>query len=123
MGGSPVGQARATIVGRGLVVADAAEYEHDGTIAEGLVIGTRPESGEEVRPKTEVVLVVSKGPGPVAVPLIAEGSTIEQATDLLERRGCRPAARTRASITNPYRWARSSERIRPARRWSTTVRR
>jgi alpha-tubulin suppressor-like RCC1 family protein/beta-lactam-binding protein with PASTA domain len=88
-----VDQARATIAGLGLEVDEAKhEYEYDDAIAKGLVIGTRPEAGVPVERGQEIVLVVSKGPPPVRVPPIAEGATIEQATEVLESSGLQVSA-------------------------------
>jgi len=92
VGGSNVAQAKATIAQSGLVVAVASDEQYDDFIPRGLVIGTEPESGA-ARPRgSEVVLVVSKGHEPVPVPMIEEGSTVEQATDVLNKAGLQAGA-------------------------------
>jgi beta-lactam-binding protein with PASTA domain/serine/threonine protein kinase len=55
-------------------------------VAEGVVLGHDPETGEKLRRGTKVALVVSRGPAPVDVPSIA-GMTPTQADAELEQAG------------------------------------
>ena len=55
-------------------------------VAEGLVISTEPEAGEEVDPGTKVTLIISAGPEQFPIPNVTD-IPIEQARDLLGRDG------------------------------------
>ena len=55
----------------------------DDHIAKGLVVSASPASGESVPKGSEVLLVISKGPAPVAVPSL-EGLTENEAKQALE---------------------------------------
>jgi eukaryotic-like serine/threonine-protein kinase len=60
--------------------------EFSSTVAEGLVIRTDPEAGQEVRSGDTILLVVSQGPEPVEVPDLI-GLTPGQAETRLNERG------------------------------------
>ncbi|WP_149360272.1 Stk1 family PASTA domain-containing Ser/Thr kinase [Lolliginicoccus suaedae] len=62
------------------------EPRSDASVPEGDVIGTSPESGEQVDPGSTVALYVSSGPGRVAVPELG-GLTVEEADEMLEEAG------------------------------------
>lgn len=71
----PVDQARTTLEGRQLTVAEADRAFSD-TVPEGSVISQTPSSGTLFRSET-VTLTVSKGPEKVAVPRVVDSSTAE----------------------------------------------
>ncbi len=78
-----VDAATATLRAADLVVADSPRDVFDPTIEAGTVIGTDPEAGARVGHESSVVLVRSKGPEPLPVPLLA-GLTEEAARAAIE---------------------------------------
>ena len=79
--GGSVLEATATLVEAELSVADTVLEEFDLVLPEGTVKGTNPSAGAEVEKQTEIRLIVSLGPNPVAVPAISGQSLadVEQA--------------------------------------------
>ena len=75
--GGSVLEATATLVEAELSVADTVLEEFDLVLPEGTVKGTNPSAGAEVEKQTEVRLIVSLGPNPVAVPAISGQSLAE----------------------------------------------
>ena len=69
--GGSVLEATATLVEAELSVADTVLEEFDLVLPEGTVKGTNPSAGAEVEKQTEIRLIVSLGPNPVAVPAIS----------------------------------------------------
>ena len=84
--GLEVPVATAQLMTQGFTVSSSIAEKYDEDIAEGLVLGTDPEAGVEVEVGSEVGLIVSLGPAPVAMPAII-GLSLEAATELLEERG------------------------------------
>jgi len=76
--------ATAELNGLGLRVAVNEEYDDD--VADGDVIRTEPEAGQEVLSGDTILLVVSLGPEPVPVPDLS-GMTEQQATNALNEVG------------------------------------
>ena len=81
-GGSVV-EATAILVDAELSVAETVLEEFDLVIPEGTVKGTTPAAGEEVEKQSEIRLIVSLGPNPVAVPAIA-GQSLDQVQTALD---------------------------------------
>jgi beta-lactam-binding protein with PASTA domain len=79
---------RTRISAAGLVPAAAIRQENHNTVAKDLVVGTDPAAGEEWERGTEVILIVSLGPGQVPVPQV-QGLTVAQATTRIENEGLR----------------------------------
>ena len=75
--GGSVLEATATLVDAELSVADTVLEEFDLVLPEGTVKGTNPSAGAEVEKQTEIRLIVSLGPNPVAVPAISGQSLAE----------------------------------------------
>ena len=75
--GGSVLEATATLVEAELSVADTVLEEFDLVLPEGTVKGTNPSAGAEVEKQTEIRLIVSLGPNPVAVPAISGQSLAE----------------------------------------------
>ena len=84
--GLEVPAASAALIAQGLTVAAEVEETYDEELAEGLVVGTTPESGTEVEVGSEVGLIVSLGPAPVQMPAII-GTTLDSAQRQLEELG------------------------------------
>jgi beta-lactam-binding protein with PASTA domain/tRNA A-37 threonylcarbamoyl transferase component Bud32 len=82
--GSTLEEAQAILLNAGLVPAGPEQQESD--VEEGLVIGTQPEAGTEVEPESEVVIIVSSGPGAVVVPEV-RCQSFSSAQNELEREG------------------------------------
>src|SRR5450432_1557456 len=68
------------------LLAGPRRAEPSDTVAAGLVIGSDPPAGAAVGPDTAVVLVVSTGPAPKAVPRVI-GLRMSRAKKLLEEAG------------------------------------
>jgi eukaryotic-like serine/threonine-protein kinase len=81
--GVSVLEATATLVEADLTVSQTVLEEFDLVIPEGTVKGTTPPAGTEVEKQSEVRLIVSLGPNPVAVPAIS-GQTPDEAQTALE---------------------------------------
>ena len=75
--GGSVLEATATLVEAELSVADTVLEEFDLVLPEGTVKGTNPSAGAEVEKQTEIRLIVSLGPNPVAVPATSGQSLAE----------------------------------------------
>ena len=84
--GLEVPVATAQLITQGFTVSSTIAEQYDEEIAEGLVLGTDPEAGEEIEVGSEVGLIVSLGPSPVGMPAII-GLTLDNATAQLEERG------------------------------------
>ena len=76
----PAPDARAALEADGFVAEE--EPRHDDTVPAGSVIGTDPPAGTAVAPESVVVMFVSDGPEPVAVPDVA-GRSYEEAAQIL----------------------------------------
>jgi eukaryotic-like serine/threonine-protein kinase len=81
--GVTIVEARAALEEAELTVADTVLEEFDLVLPEGTVKGTTPPAGSEVDKLSEVRLIVSLGPNPVAVPAIS-GKTLQEVRDALE---------------------------------------
>lgn len=81
--GVSVLEATATLVEAELTVSDVLLEEFDLVIPEGTVKGTNPPAGAEIEKQSEIRLVVSLGPNPVAVPAIS-GQTLQEVQSALE---------------------------------------
>ena len=79
------GEAQNALREAGFVNVTVEEQNHD-TIAAGTAINTDPPAGDEVAPETEILLLISSGPGNVQVPDLV-GMTREQAEAALQDRG------------------------------------
>jgi serine/threonine-protein kinase len=66
--GTSVLEATATLVEAELTVSEAVLEEFDLVLPEGTVKGTTPAAGTEIEKQSEIRLIVSLGPNPVAVP-------------------------------------------------------
>jgi eukaryotic-like serine/threonine-protein kinase len=82
--GSSEAQARSALDAH-LAVGEVT-YAFSGAVEEGLVISASHDEGEQLRPDTEVDLVVSKGPRPIDVPDVV-GLSSRQARDAITDRG------------------------------------
>ena len=60
--------ARVSLEAEGFVVLDQFELEFDDEIERDLVIGTIPEAGEDVKPGSEITVVLSQGPEDLILP-------------------------------------------------------
>ncbi len=78
--------ATAQLITQGFTVSQTIAEQFDEEIPEGLVLGTDPEAGMEVEVGSEIGLIVSLGPSPVAMPAVI-GLSLDNATELLEERG------------------------------------
>ena len=83
-----VGSARADLSELGWEVV-VEEVRRDGTTA-GDVLGTRPDAGTDLAEGEAVTLLVSEGATLVALPAVAAGMDLEEATDLLTFSGLEP---------------------------------
>ena len=81
--GSTVLEATAALVEAEFVVSESVLEEFDLVLPEGTVKGTTPPAGSQVERSSEVRLIVSLGPNPVAVPSIS-GQTLDQVRTELE---------------------------------------
>ena len=75
--------ATAELTSRGLTVAEPVEEEVTDEERPGTVLGQDPPAGEQVEEGAEVTLTIAKAPRTFTVPNLV-GSTIEQATALLD---------------------------------------
>jgi serine/threonine-protein kinase len=66
-------QARTVLATAGLTGAETAEKQPSDTVPAGRVIGTAPPAGEQLKPGTQVILIVSSGSATVMVPTGLEG--------------------------------------------------
>jgi beta-lactam-binding protein with PASTA domain/tRNA A-37 threonylcarbamoyl transferase component Bud32 len=73
----------------GLVVVEG-EPEYSNTVPEGRVLSVEPAVGTEVRPGTEVTVVVSQGQAPITVPTVTD-KNVDQATAELQALGLQVA--------------------------------
>jgi beta-lactam-binding protein with PASTA domain/tRNA A-37 threonylcarbamoyl transferase component Bud32 len=69
----------------GLVVVEG-DPEYSNTVPEGRVLSVEPAVGTEVRPGTEVTVVVSRGRAPITVPTVTD-KNVNQATAELQALG------------------------------------
>jgi beta-lactam-binding protein with PASTA domain len=83
--GKTLGDATALLGHAGLHIG-GQRAQNDPTIASGSVSGTDPAAGSQVDPSSAVTLLVSSGPGAVAVPQL-EGLSLSAAQDALRSRG------------------------------------
>ncbi len=90
-------EAAATLAATNLGIADQRDQYHDD-VASGLVIGTDPGRGTEVKRNAPITLLVSQGPAPVKVPNLA-GEGESSATAQLRDLGLRVKTATRESDT------------------------
>ena len=103
--GRPLASARAMITDAKLAVG-AVRTQPSDTVAKGVVIGSTPAAGAQVKQGTRVGLVVSSGPAEVAAPTAPKapaapktpaapevvGLTVAQATAALQQAGLRAVA-------------------------------
>jgi serine/threonine-protein kinase len=75
--GMSVSEATSVLTAAGLTVSDVVDQAYSDTIPEGSVITTNPELTGTLKKGTEVKLVVSLGPEPIAIPAF-EGVTAEE---------------------------------------------
>ena len=83
--------ARTTIEDNNLTVG-TAERHYSSKVAEGSVIATKPAAGVELKRDQVVVLVISDGPEPVAVPNVV-GQPVDQAKAAVTDAGLEPQVR------------------------------
>jgi eukaryotic-like serine/threonine-protein kinase len=76
---------------RGHLAVGDVRRAFSGTVDEGLVISASQDVGDQLRPGTEVDLVVSKGPQPIDVPDVV-GLSRAEARDAITDRGLRVSA-------------------------------
>jgi serine/threonine-protein kinase len=81
--GTSVLEATATLVEAELTVSGAVLEEFDLVLPEGTVKGTTPPAGTEIEKQSEIRLIVSLGPNPVAVPAIS-GQALDEIRSALE---------------------------------------
>jgi serine/threonine-protein kinase len=81
--GTSVLEATATLVEAELTVSEAVLEEFDLVLPEGTVKGTTPAAGTEIEKQSEIRLIVSLGPNPVAVPAIS-GQALDEVRSALE---------------------------------------
>lgn len=74
--------ASATLTGAGFVVVEPASEEYDTEIPEGMVITTSPEISAGMPKGTEIHLVISLGPEPIAFPEFEGINTVEFSAQL-----------------------------------------
>ena len=91
--------ARNTVEDNHLTVG-TAERRYSSKVAEGSVIATKPAPGTELKRDQVVVLVVSDGPQPVAVPNVV-GAPVDQAKAAVIDAGLEPQVRERFNETVP----------------------
>ncbi|HVW80922.1 MAG TPA: Stk1 family PASTA domain-containing Ser/Thr kinase [Mycobacteriales bacterium] len=82
VGGDSVQAATAALRAIGVGVSSEV-HVYNADLSNGLVIRTDKPTGQEVQPGTSVVLFVSKGPKPVAVPTDLVGQSVASATQEL----------------------------------------
>ncbi len=87
-------QAVARLSHAGLVAS--ASQASSATVAEGTVIGQSPKADSEVKKGSRVGIVVSSGPGSLALPNVV-GQTGAQATAALQAAGLKPTTQSQAS--------------------------
>lgn len=88
--------ARAALEKQGFIVNERREYSE--TVAKDLLIGTDPKTDSKLPPESTIVLVISDGPKPIAIPSV-EGKTYDQAAQILIDAGFSPARRDDFSDT------------------------
>lgn len=81
--GTSVLEATATLVEAELTVSEAVLEEFDLVLPQGTVKGTTPAAGTEIEKQSEIRLIVSLGPNPVAVPAIS-GQALDEVRSALE---------------------------------------
>ena len=91
--------ARTTIEDTHLTVG-TAERHYSSKVAEGSVIATKPAAGVELKRDQVVVLVISDGPEPVAVPNVV-GQAVDQAKAAVIDAGLEPQVREKFDETVP----------------------
>lgn len=97
-GQSPA-EAAATLTATNLTVGPETREFHD-KVSEGLVVGTDPDKGTEVKRDTPIGLIVSRGPAPVDVPAVT-GISQSEAEQALNNAGLKAAVSTRESTDVP----------------------
>lgn len=80
--GLSIEAASATLTGAGFIVIEPVSEEYSSDVAEGLVITTSPEITAGMPKGTEVHLVVSLGPEPIAFPDFAGITTVDFSAQL-----------------------------------------
>ncbi|MCB0917205.1 MAG: Stk1 family PASTA domain-containing Ser/Thr kinase [Actinobacteria bacterium] len=88
--GDTTAEARAALEGTNLIVAGEKDSYSD-RVEEGLVVGTKPGKGSEVRRDAEITLLISKGPAPVDVPDVV-GMSQSAAKQVLKENGLKANA-------------------------------
>jgi serine/threonine-protein kinase len=78
--------ARAALIALGVEVADELEHDHSVDVEAGLIMGSDPEPGASVRKGSTVTLIVSDGPAPTTVGVLA-GLALTQAQAEIEAAG------------------------------------
>jgi serine/threonine-protein kinase len=78
--------ARAALTALGIEVAEELEHDYSVEIAEGLIMGSDPEPGSSVRKGSTVTLIVSDGPAPTQIGVLA-GLTLSQAAAAIDAAG------------------------------------
>ena len=81
--GTSVLEATTTLVEAELTVSETVLEEFDLVLPEGTVKGTTPPAGTEIEKQSEIRLIVSLGPNPVAIPAIS-GQTLDEVRSALE---------------------------------------
>ncbi len=112
--GTPVDEAKATLIDLGfnVKIADDGVYQLD--IPAGSVAKVAPPAGTSLEKGETITLVPSLGPKPVKVPDL-EGKTIEEAGPILERRAPH-AGNGEARVQRPTRRHHPADHVRRGRR-------
>jgi serine/threonine-protein kinase len=98
--GKTLDAATAELAQAGLAVGNQVK-QHDETIPAGSVIGADPATPPQLAKGDPINLIVSDGPAPRAVPQLAPGTTVDQATQALKGVQLTPARRDDFSDTVP----------------------
>jgi serine/threonine-protein kinase len=96
--GSSFEEAQSILADAGLVAVP--QDEASDTVEEGNVIGTEPAAGEEVEPESQVVVLVSTGPGTVSVPEVTCLS-FGAAQNQIRQAGLNPVQSSETVAINP----------------------
>lgn len=95
--GQPEADARAALLGLGpITVVEQVQQEYSDTVAPNLVTRTVPAAGQKVSHGQSITIYVSKGPPVIAVPKIAQGTPVDDATKTLQ------AAKFKVTTTDQF---------------------
>ncbi len=89
-------QARTALEKQGFIVTERRDF--DEKVAKDSLIGTEPATNKKLPPESTIVLVISNGPRPIAIPAITD-KTYDEAAKVLSDLGFVPARRDDFSDT------------------------